>query len=78
VKGGKGEKGNRLFSFDVLYRILFMKKSGANGSFFFGLKLRQGLSNRDFTPSNFSVESEALLCNNSAGRTCRVIESQKR
>ena len=77
MKSGKGEKGSRLFKFDILCPILFIKK-GAIGSFFLGFTLRQGLSNRDFTPSNFSVESEALLCNNSAGRTCRVIESQKR
>jgi hypothetical protein len=40
VKSGKGEKGSRLFKFDILCPILFIKK-GANGSFFLGFTLRQ-------------------------------------
>ena len=77
MKSGKGEKTSRLFRFDVLYRILFIKKTEPMAPFFWPYTSSR-IPKSDFNPANFSVESEALLCNNSAGRTGRAIESQKR
>jgi hypothetical protein len=66
----KSGKGNGVSGFDALSRALLNKKAEPMAPLFCFPALRLGLLDRGFTPSNFSVESEALLCNNSMGRIC--------
>ena len=60
----KSEKYYRASRLDTLSRLEDNIKAEPLAPLFCCLAFRRGLPNGDFTSSNFSVESVALLCNN--------------